>query len=45
LTIQGEAGVYVPDEGFLKMLLNYVKNITFFSLLMKFRQELQEQEN
>ena len=35
--IQGEAGVVVPDEGYLKAFLIYVKNTMFFSLLMKCR--------
>ena len=36
--IQGEAGVVVPDEGYLKKaFLIYVKNTMFFSLLMKCR--------
>ncbi len=43
--IQGEAGVYVRMKTSLKMLPNYVKNITSFSLLMKYRQVLQERED
>ncbi len=43
--IQGEAGVYVPMKISLKVLLNYVKNTTFFSLLMKYRPVLPEQVN
>jgi Ornithine/acetylornithine aminotransferase len=43
--IQGEAGVYVPDEGFLKGASELCKNTTFFLLQMKFKPELQEPEN
>ena len=38
--IQGEAGVFVPDEGYLKKLMIYVRQRMYCLLLMKFRQVL-----
>jgi hypothetical protein len=38
--IQGEAGVVVPEEGYLKKPLNYVVSIMYCSLLMKCKREL-----
>jgi hypothetical protein len=41
--IQGEAGVVVPAEGYLKKLTNCVVSIMYCSLLMKCKQELPAQ--
>lgn len=38
--IQGEAGVYVPDEGYLKKHTIYVRSIRFYSWPTKYRQVL-----
>ncbi len=38
--IQGEAGVNVPDEGYLKACYELCENTTSFSLPMRFRQAL-----
>ncbi|XOD69277.1 MAG: hypothetical protein ACMUEM_01835 [Flavobacteriales bacterium AspAUS03] len=35
--IQREAGVFVPDKGYLKKYLRSIKSIKCFSLLMKSR--------
>ena len=43
--IQGEAGVIVPDDGYLKKELEkFVISIMFYLLLMKFKLVLPEPE-
>lgn len=37
--IQGEAGVVVPDEGYLKNVTIYAKKIMFYLSLMRYRQD------
>ena len=43
--IQGEAGVFVPDEGYLKSAYNYVQQQMCYLLQMRCKQELRELEN
>ncbi len=43
--IQGEAGVYVPEDGYLKKASELCKKHNVLLLLMKCKQELQEQGN
>ena len=35
--IQGEAGIVIPTEGFLKALVNFAVKTMYFSLLTKFK--------
>ena len=37
--IQGEAGINIPPEGYLKQLENYVMNIMSYLLLTKSKQD------